>query len=46
MDAWMVGRESGFKDCLQQSISRKKLAGWMGGWVETGKAGLRIAYSN
>ena len=20
--------------------------GWMDGWVETGKAGLRIAYSN
>ena len=34
-EGWMDGGESWVKDCLQQSISRKKLAGWMdGNWMD------------
>ena len=47
MEGRMEGRESGVKDCLQQSktlVSGRK-DGWMEGRKE-GKAGLRIAYSN
>jgi hypothetical protein len=33
------------KNVVYKTVSSKKLAGWMGGWME-GKAGLRIAYSN
>jgi hypothetical protein len=33
------------KNVVYKTVLSKKLAGWVGGWME-GKAGLRIAYSN